>query len=139
MKIRNNIFETNSSSTHSFVISGDKPDFIIPNIKQKAIIVQCDDYGWGPRKLTTWMQRAEYMATYAALYGGDEAVNKFETEMSDYLKVPVHIAMPRKNEYGDYDYYIDHQSIDYAKRMFENLKQTVFAKNAYISIDNDNH
>lgn len=138
MKIRHNIFETNSSSTHSFVLYNAKTDYIIPEITEDIVVIQCDSYGWGYDELKSWRSRAEYMATYAALYGGPETIKKFENELSDYLKVPVKIAMPKKNKYDYYDECIDHQSIDKATEMFENLKQTIFAKNGIIIISNDN-
>lgn len=138
MKIRHNIFETNSSSTHSFVIYKSNTDYIAPEITDDIVIIQCSEYGWGPHKLTTWIERAEYMATYAATCDEPNAVKKFEKEMSDYLKVRVKIAMPRKNRYDYYDACIDHQSIERAAEMFKDLKNTVFAKKAYILIDNDN-
>ena len=149
MKTRANIFETNSSSTHSFVLRDKNPDYIIPVINNiKTYKISCGEYGWGYEKLTSWQERAEYLATYAVTCGGPEAIAKFEKEMSDYLKVPVKIAMPREISYDDgesYSYkeyendYIDHQSVDYAAKMFEDIKTTVFSKNGMIEIDNDNH
>ena len=148
MKIRSNIFETNSSSTHSFVLKDKNPDYIIPVIEDYTDVykISCGEYGWGYERLTTWWERAEYLATYAVTQGGPEAIKRFEKEMSNYLKIPVKIIMPKmikygeNNEYQDYeDAYIDHQSVDRAAKMFEDIKTTIFAKTGFIEIDNDNH
>jgi hypothetical protein len=63
-QIRQNVFETNSSSTHSLTISNKalKPSTLSPD-PYKAIEVSFGEYGWGPDTLTTQEERLSYLCT----------------------------------------------------------------------------
>lgn len=131
MQIRHKIFETNSSSTHTLVFKPGSLDYEAITIKNRRIEFCPQEYGWGHEKLETWYKKAEYMATYAAIYGTISDIRNFEKVVSDYIKVPVKIVTT------DVEGYIDHQSVDSAAKMFQNLKETIF-RPGIIFIDNDN-
>lgn len=132
MQIRHKIFETNSSSTHTLVFKPGSLDYEATTIKNKRIEFCPQEYGWGHEKLETWYKKAEYMATYAAIYGTISDIRNFEKVVSDYIKVPVKIVTT------DVEGYIDHLSVDRAAKMFKNLKETIF-RPGIIFIDNDNN
>jgi len=57
-QVRNSVFETNSSSTHSLVISGkDEYDYEI------SAVLEYGEYGWGYDVLMTPTAKAEYILT----------------------------------------------------------------------------
>ena len=63
-QIRQNVFETNSSSTHSLTISNKalKPS-TLPTDPYNAVEVSFGDYGWGPDRLTRQDARLSYLCT----------------------------------------------------------------------------
>lgn len=141
MQIRDSIFETNSSSTHSFVI---RPDKLINNEeyeqvefkrKPKIMYIPTGGFGWGYEELSDWKDRASYLATYAYEINDqterESAIAEFEEVMSKYLLVPVKIRWYENS-------HIDHQSLDVAEELFKDIINTVFRKNGVIIIDNDN-
>lgn len=57
--IRNSVFETNSSSMHSFSISNDTPSITQFN-ELRMEIDASGDYGWGPDEVSTPEQKLDY-------------------------------------------------------------------------------
>ena len=57
--IRNNVFETNSSSMHSFCISNNKPSITQFNDLHMKIDAS-GEYGWGPGEVNTPEQKLDY-------------------------------------------------------------------------------
>lgn len=135
MQIRYNIFETNSSSTHSFIIdsSEHRRNITYEELKTKKntkkISIPTGEYGWGYDELETPWEKMSYMATYAVI---SNQIDDFEQTLSEYLNIQVKIKI--EDGYG-----IDHQSIDRAAEMYENLIDTIFRAGGVIIIDNDNH
>jgi hypothetical protein len=135
MQIRKSIFETNSSSSHSIVVS-DGADYELPVINEDEIIVGGGEYGWGYEKLVGWLSIAKYLATYALINGKEKDVKLLKLVIEDFTDKKVIFNVNLKDDY------IDHQSIDVAEEAFKDyakLKQVIFGKGSYIIIDNDNH
>ena len=145
-QIRQGVFETNSSSTHSMCIHpGNK---YVPNMSKLEI--KTGEFGWEEETYDRMNDKLSYALTYAL---GDnsnkyiEMLNEVLTDnMSDtdityngmsYEKL---IGIPR---YYDEDFgYIDHQSLDEASEMFLSkniLEDFIFGRDSYFVTDNDNH
>jgi hypothetical protein len=65
-QIRQNVFETNSSSTHSLTISNKalKPSELrADDCFTGQVIVEFGEYGWGPDRLTRQDKRLSYLCT----------------------------------------------------------------------------
>lgn len=103
-QIRNNVFETNSSSTHSIAISKKKP------VIGKYIHFGIGEFGWENRCVNT----ADYL--YTAILEQDESeelLNKFK-EILDKYSIEYEFEEPlwHKSEFDNYKWleygYVDH-------------------------------
>jgi hypothetical protein len=138
MQTRRSVFETNSSSSHSVVVS-DGTDYVVPEIEGSEIVISGGEFGWGYDTLTDWMEKASYAYTYAKNYGKSEDLETLKRVIEDYTKKTV-VFESSGDEYNP-DGYIDHQSVEVAEEIFESedkIKQVIFG-NSHIIIDNDNH
>lgn len=103
INVRKNVFETNSSSTHSICISKDT----VKNMP-KEVKFQAGEYGW---EEDTVYATASYLWT-AILDGPQELVEERTQKLKDALDrlgVKGIFEYPPKDEYGFYtDCYIDH-------------------------------
>lgn len=135
---RQNVFETNSSSSHSLGIApyGDKDTLKLDEDKN-VVISGCYQFGWGPEDIFDIKSKIAYYYI----------CNEFNEDALDLLKEIIReetganeVLIDVNTDYtkGDYSY-VDHQSIDTAKYMSkENLKDFIFNKDSYIHLDNDN-
>jgi len=144
-KIRQNVFETNSSSSHSISIS-DKNDSdlmdnsLIPN-EDGNVILYGGTFGWEIEDYFDAQTKASYMAIYASEWARDETEN-FITILKDTIKKQTGCkdVIFQFEEYSS----IDHQSVegeDYHYVFYnpEELRQFIFNKESYLHTDNDNH
>ncbi|MDD4352240.1 MAG: hypothetical protein PHU71_04675 [Candidatus Gracilibacteria bacterium] len=109
--IRNGVFETNSSSTHSICIAN---DFDMANIETpKKIYFEFGEFGWEVRKLDTSHEKASYL--YTALLELD-LLDEYVPMIEQFLKQNNILCdfeeKPKKDKYGRYDYYIEHDVSD---------------------------
>jgi hypothetical protein len=133
------VFETNSSSSHSVVIS-DGIDYIDVGQLDNPLTIESGEYGWGYEELRDWKSIVSYAYTYAANNGRQDDLNMLKRVVEDYTGVEVIFAVSTDMYYPTG--YIDHQSIEVAEEMFKNeeiLKKAIFGTGSYIIIDNDNH
>jgi len=146
MQIRNGMFETNSSSSHSIIMGSGVPDYILPDELPNLIRVEPNDFEWGPEPPTNdFMTKLSYLMAYAGYYDDDkEKLSQLEDIVEDFTNRDVEF-IPRKQSddyYGTYGH-IDHQSFDVAREIFESGKYSIinflFNKKAYLVIDHDNH
>jgi hypothetical protein len=138
MPTRKSIFETNSSSTHSVVIS-DSTDFITPEFNDKVEIFP-GEYEWEVEEYHDWKDKASYALTYAKSYGKTDDADVLLKVLEDHLRTRVEFVSSGW-EYYSWGY-IDHQSIDEAALIFkspETVKKFIFGKESYFKTDNDNH
>lgn len=142
--VRHNVFETNSSSTHSISINSDTElyDSIIPD-KNGVITLTGGEFGWEWKKTNDAFVKANYCAV-------DVIDNE---DLKDMLRSVIIEHTGAKNvvfgfklkfigeDYSTYDSYIDHQSEGTshpAFTSFENLKNFIFNPRSYLFIGNDN-
>ena len=146
-KIRVSVFETNSSSMHSLSIGSNKKMEVLDEEKTEEIILGIGEYGWGPENLTTWLEKADYLAV--------EAINREDEDKKGKLLEALSLAFPNAtfefallependediDETKTYSGYIDHQSVGTVwsdLKTVEEVFRVVFG-NSIIVVDNDN-
>ncbi|MBC8550179.1 MAG: hypothetical protein H8D23_11090 [Candidatus Brocadiales bacterium] len=134
---RENTFETNSSSSHSIVIS-EQPNFnytIVPN-QDGIIIIDGEDFGWddGYGAHDDAMSKAEYCAQ-------DQYTNPDNMDMLKKV-IMEHTGATDVIFRGQEDCFLDHQSQGTTWPAFndeETLKTFLFDSDSTFKIDNDNH
>lgn len=148
IQIRSSVFETNSSSMHSLVISEQrKPTFIL-----RPLVGYFGEYGWGYEELTSPQQKLSYILTHIAVHLVEDSTQS--SELTKVLSSPIfqkldsliqertgfniNMSNSLREDYFKFGY-IDHQSIgildDYS---IEELVDIIL-DNSKIIIDNDNH
>lgn len=136
-KIRKNIFETNSSSTHSISVCGneadcDMYDFIIPNENGEIIFSNSICFSWGFEKFNDAHTKALYcIADHIGEQEKIDMVKKVISEQTgcDNIIISIHENM------------IDHNSCGTSNDVFDSevkLKNFIFNKNSWLFIGNDN-
>ncbi len=163
--VRHSVFETNSSSTHSFSIFGNNEtlDTIIPN-DENAIdgIVNCE-FGWGVEDFDDPLTKMAYLLT-CALEGKSCFYNKNNAEFTmDDIKANEHASLIAEIVFqhtGAVSFgknllksvskgYIDHQSEGVVMadlicsgkddQTREEIRNFIFSPNVILHIDHDNH
>lgn len=143
IKIRNGMFETNSSSTHTIIVTDSKTE---PGLFVDFAI---GEFGWSFKKLTTINDKASYLYTiacenlcrdvYQDLY---EILVKYGVKCS--CSVP---AVIRHESYGDYldNGYVDHacdcEARNFVDRMLNHehaLIKYLFSEESFVVMGNDN-
>ena len=143
-QIRQGVFETNSSSTHSMCIHpGNK---YVPNMSKLKI--ETGEFGWEEEIYYGMDDKLSYALTYAL--GGNsnkyiEMLNEVLTDNMpdtdityDGMSYEELLEIDVCADFG----YIDHQSLDEASKMFlskNNLEDFIFGRDSYFVTDNDNH
>jgi hypothetical protein len=143
IQVRQNVFETNSSSTHSVSISyeGDLTDIPIPD-DNGIVHVDTDEYGWEECEYNDLYSRLSYAATYALNYGSEENKELLTEVIKQYSGAKEVLYDHNNNPVYWKHGYIDHQSTDTVADIFESRESLVnflFNPNSYFITDNDNH
>ena len=145
-QIRQGVFETNSSSTHSITIGSS--NYYIPDITK--LNIQTGEYGWEIETYYDLNNKASYALTYA-VYVNPLYIDMLRDVILD--AIPNCIITYNGLEYDEFlekvnnaDYfelgYIDHQSFDdvgYVFNSYDNLYNFLFSTDSYFETDNDNH
>lgn len=152
-QVRQSVFETNSSSSHSLTLSQDNlVDLPLSalTLRRGTLSLQLSDYGWEWHRYYTPEEKANYLLT-AAWGGGcapdgseESAVQAMREEnprvdmlcrvIEEHTGVKV-LVVPGCSGY------VDHQSVGVGLPLFESedlLKQFLFSKDAFIQTGNDN-
>jgi hypothetical protein len=134
-QIREGIYETNSSSSHSIYIASSNKntiyDTIVPD-ENGVIKLTGGDFGWEEEKYYSAIEKANYAAQ-------DVYRNQ---ELSDMLAEVISEVCGAKIVAIDAQGYIDHQSQGNSHNAFsdkDTLKEFLFNPNSYVETDNDNH
>lgn len=138
-KIRRNVFETNSSSTHSISIADNLEgiyDTIIPD-EDGNVILQGGKFGWEVARYNDALTKANYCAI-DNLYDDEniELLVKVIKEQTNCNEVILSFSLDGWN-YS----YIDHQSRGTSLDAFESentLREFIFNPNSVLYTDNDN-
>lgn len=167
-KLRKGVFETNSSSMHSVVISGNSDDFDdFPKIGKDGMVhIRCDEFGWYYEGNYDGVeQKLSYLATMiAAQYlrydyeeeNLPEELNRENMEWNEdfvlvdnilveYCKCGGWVIQRRRGAFYPWGY-IDHQSYYPSIREFLEhecngipVENFLFSSGVELEIDNDNH
>ncbi len=163
--VRNNVFETNSSSCHSLSITSDNNLSDIPTPSQNGNIdIWSQTFGWEVDSYNDFGTKASYIAIYCRDWSGNKSEEHFKifedcikevtqcknvTYGDGMLEYETKTYTNSNNEeviYKDYgwDASIDHQSVESEDlhHLFENtdeLKRFLFSRNSILETDNDNH
>lgn len=134
--IRNNVFETNSSSTHSISIA-ENCDGIYDTlpVENGKVLLTGGDFGWAWEKFDDTLSKANYAAQYAE---GDK-------KLTDMLVAVIKSHTGAKEVELELSGYIDHQSARVeggaCKEAFTNkkfLKEFIFNPESFFITGNDN-
>lgn len=131
IKIRRNVFETNSSSMHSLsVIGSDRMSSLTS--RDGIVVVGEGEFGWSYDTLKTPSEKLSYLVTEYS--GQEDMIDMIKEAVKDYTGLTMAVY---ENE-G----YIDHQSqgmiADYITDK-QSIIDIVFNDKNVIIIDNDNH
>lgn len=166
MKIRRNVFETNSSSTHSVsIIRGNKPESqgLVIDKETKKVKVSFGEFGWDRNEYTDPLTKLSYLLTMTAeteaihnpnvtdffKTEGFQAINNLICEKLDcegiYITSTIEID-PTSNYYHMcIDGYIDHQSCesyhslkDFLNDYSLDIEEFIFNPEVVLITDNDN-
>ena len=149
IQIRNNVFETNSSSTHTITIGSD--NYLDRNLYygDNVINVYFGEFGWEIEEYADFYSRSSYAITLCKY--NEDRFNQVVDMISSYfggLKVLViqtnGVRIESYDELNtDFAGYVDHQSwSESADEIFassESLYDFLFSDNSYFNTDNDNH
>jgi len=154
IKIRQNVFETNSSSTHSISIAqGTTKDLIdIPKVDNNGVVeLTTSDYGWDYVEHKSLNDKLSYVATFAINFNADFKDGSLIYKDNKYKQMLISVVKDitgadevnfLKNEGTSWEYgYIDRQSWDKVRSAYntkETLKQFLFNPKSYFTTGNDN-
>ena len=156
IQIRKNVFETNSSSTHSLVISKKERsyDYHLP-VEAGVLTIPFGEFGWGPELLIEPIEKLSYLVTDRLdMYDIPEEIKDDEDAVqetimeSDEIRRIVEVVMSccpnvKKvrfelsdswNPFG----YVDHQSQGTTHDVDLSIEDLIFSNKVVIMIDNDN-
>lgn len=149
-QVRKNIFETNSSSTHSIVVGNNGEDIYAGLPKKLAF--HGDEFGWEHELYTDTQSKADYLFTsliytvkpYEYRDRIKEILAKWniETEFDDIVEIKYESGFTRyevKNKFC----YVDHgdENQDLVKELLEDeakLMNYLFSDGSYVETSNDN-
>lgn len=144
-QIRNNVFETNSSSVHAISISNQPYD-----IPERRIEIAFGEYGWSAPNLETIEDRLSYLYTYIFMFSMDVGIKYskllFEWLNEDDINYYIEdypLYYPEVGWLCPKRGYVDHQSLDIStlEKLFTSKKvlyNFLFSDDSSVCIDNDN-
>lgn len=150
--IRQGVFETNSSSTHSLSISS--KDCLYDSVyvpEDGILLVPPMEFGWEEETYNDPMSKLAYVMIYIRDWIRNDSKQEHATEVLKDL-VCRHtgatdlVLDDKKNNWDRYEAYIDHQSVEDndLDHFFEpggelRLKEFLFNPHSELKTDNDNH
>jgi hypothetical protein len=142
--VRNSVFETNSSSSHSLSLGSDDLNtqpFDNQDTERGYIEVGCGEYGWEIETYTSVYSKISYLITYV-----DESTDCLSTDVDPRIGLIKQVIKDYSGLDSVFIYgtgYIDHQSMDVPAEIieggYETIRQFLFSKDSYFETDNDNH
>lgn len=156
IKIRKNVFETNSSSTHSLVISNKERsyDYNLP-VENGVLTIRFGEFGWGPEILVDPIDKLSYLITDRIniydipeeIKNDDDAIQELimESEPIQEIVDVIKSCCPEveevRFEIGDSWNpfgYVDHQSCGTSREDGLSIEEIAFSNKVIIMISNDN-
>jgi hypothetical protein len=142
--VRHNVFETNSSSTHSISISTAELNNTLldslPVDTNGEVHIYPGEYGWEYENYSAATDKASYCYVWAVQYGTEEHRSMLEQVLKKQTGAKKVVFQTSNDQYNPTGY-IDHQSDDVGAEAFlseETLRQFIFNKDSYFITDNDN-
>lgn len=141
--IRNCLFETNSSSTHSIGIQKNNQALSIPT----KLTIAPGEYGWNHDVLSSPEELGSYLYTAILnLYDDPKQRSEWKTYLYDVCYAngcELEFVEPTINSFGFYDYYIDHvdELEEWLHKLRHNSKRLLrflFGEHSFIITSNDN-
>jgi hypothetical protein len=156
LQIRKNVFETNSSSTHSLVISNKERayNYNLP-VEAGVLTIPFGEFGWGPDILATPIEKLSYLVTDRIdiydipdeIKDDDEAIQSLIMDSEPIREIIDAIKsccseveevcfelVDNWNPFG----YVDHQSYGTSREDGLSIEEIVFSNKVIIMISNDN-
>ena len=144
--IRQSVFETNSSSSHSLSICHNTTGMYdtIPPDENGVISLTGGEFGWGYEKYNDPYDKACYIAVglMASEMMNAPEYDRFISLMKEHTGAKEIIFNFSTNWKDDNNSYIDHQSSYAFREAFDSdqdLKDFLFNRGSQLIIDNDNH
>lgn len=112
-QVRRNVFETNSSSTHSICIATSRNTELTYPAK---MYFRCEDFGWARDKLISPEDKAAYLyASFLSLNSRDKAqeIMAFIMKTLDSVGVECEFETPIYRNYGGGEFYVQNASVDH--------------------------
>ena len=153
IQIRKSVFETNSSSSHSLVISKKDRgyDYDLPVDENGILVIPFGEFGWGPDILRTPMEKLSYkltdlMNSYSTCNKPPKELYKMINQNKEIEKL-VNLIKHHCPKVKDVTFqlisdtyypcgYIDHDSVGVANNI--ETKRLIFDNSVIVIIDNDN-
>ena len=136
--LRRNVFETNSSSSHSITVEvGSYWDTITPD-NDGVIRLIGGEFGWEIEEYNDAETKANYVALDFLLCEMDDKFDMLIEVIQDYTGYHVENCI----DLDSWGTYIDHQSIGTAAHELhskDGIKNFIFNKSSILYTDNDNH
>ena len=149
-KIRKNVFETNSSSTHSICITTNRRTSMC---HPEHVHFRCDEFGWEWRRLDTVDEKAAYLYSSMVLLLNQKELQKATEHIVDTLYrfgITCTFDEPEYNDLGSGFRYCSNADIDHCgadeHRSFESktiynegrLIRYLFSRDSFVLTGNDN-
>lgn len=144
--IRRNVFETNSSSSHSISIKSNSGE-LTPNYiyidEDNIMHTEFGEFGWGYETYTDQSNKLSYVVTMMGALSGTYDESLYEYGPFIHLKEDlIEYTGCSDLVIDSFDGYVDHQSVcniveDYCE--VENYINFIYNSNIKLIIDNDNH
>ena len=159
IQIRKNVFETNSSSTHSLVISKEDHEYnyALPIEDDGPLIIPFGEFGWGPEILAAPIEKLSYLVTdRSRLYDipeelkneSGDAIYDYIMEESEAIRDIVEVVKSCCPEVEEVRFelgdswnpfgYVDHQSQGTSYEDGLSIEEIIFSNKVIIMIANDN-
>lgn len=156
LQIRKNVFETNSSSTHSLVISKKDRhyDYSLPVDSEGVLTIRFGEFGWGPELLIEPIEKLSYLITdrnridwdwenppswkeFEKIINEDENIQEIISAVKDCCPEVKEVTFEECDSYSPLGY-IDHQSMGTSYEKDLSIEEIIFSNKVIIMIDNDN-
>lgn len=159
MKVRSQVFETNSSSSHSLVLSETITEMIEPPIPESAVKagvyeIYPNDFGWEIESYTDVQNKASYLYADACMgesgdYDPNDQITRTENDklkmIEEAFRRHAGVNVIFQKGHHDYDTFgsIDHQSVGLCSDVWDEgvngVIRFLFSQKSVLITDNDNH
>jgi len=140
--IRQNVFETNSSSTHSISISNKTPGVYdtLELSDDGVLVLNGGEFGWDWKRFHDALTKANYAAVHA--YSNDDLKEMLRKVLREHTGAKAVVFNFSDNFNDDKPWgYIDHDSVGVCNDAFldeDTLKEWIFNPDSYLITGNDN-